>query len=133
MARSKSSGAWLARHVSDPFVRKAGAQGYRARSAFKLLEIVQRDGLALIGQTVVDLGAAPGGWSQVLAQRVGGLGKVIALDLLELAPIPGVRFIRGDFGDGAVLRRLEQTLEGQKVDLVVSDMAPNLSGVRTTD
>ena len=84
MARSKSSSAWLKRHVSDPYVRKASAQGYRARSAFKLLEIVQREGLALIGQTVVDLGAAPGGWSQVLAQRVGGSGKVIALDLLEV-------------------------------------------------
>ena len=133
MARSKSSGAWLARHVNDPFVRKAAAQGYRARSAFKLLEIVQREGLALIGQTVVDLGAAPGGWSQVLAQRVGGAGKVIALDLLEVAPIPGVTFILGDFGEEAVLRRLEETLDGRKIDLVVSDMAPNISGVRATD
>src|SRR5262245_7916840 len=133
MARSKSSSAWLKRHVNDPFVRKAGAQGYRARSAFKLLEIVQREGLALIGQTVVDLGAAPGSWSQVLAQRVGGAGKVIALDLLEVAPIPGVTIIRGDFGEDAVLRRLEETLDGRKVDLVVSDMAPNITGVRATD
>jgi len=133
MARSKSSSAWLKRHVNDPYVRKAGAQGYRARSAFKLLEIVQREGLALIGQTVVDLGAAPGGWSQVLAQRVGGAGKVIALDLLEVAPIPGVTFIQGDFGEESVLRRLEATLQGRKVDLVVSDMAPNISGVRSTD
>src|SRR5262252_5402742 len=133
MARSKSSGAWLKRHVNDPYVRKASAQGYRARSAFKLLEIVQREGLALIGQTVVDLGAAPGGWSQVLAQRVGGSGKVIALDLLEVAPIPGVAFIQGDFGEESVLRRLEEALQGRKVDLVVSDMAPNISGVRATD
>jgi 23S rRNA (uridine2552-2'-O)-methyltransferase len=133
MARSKSSSAWLKRHVSDQYVRKAGAQGYRARSAFKLLEIVQREGLALTGQTVVDLGAAPGSWSQVLARRVGGSGKVIALDLLEVAPIPGVTFIQGDFGENAVLRRLEETLEGRKVDLVVSDMAPNISGVRATD
>jgi 23S rRNA (uridine2552-2'-O)-methyltransferase len=133
MARSKSSSAWLKRHVSDPYVRKADAQGYRARSAFKLLEIVQREGLALIGQTVVDLGAAPGSWSQVLARRVGGSGKVIALDLLEVAPIPGVTVIQGDFGEDAVLRRLEETLEGRKVDLVVSDMAPNISGVRATD
>src|SRR5262252_9252617 len=133
MARSKSSSAWLKRHVNDPFVRKAGAQGYRARSAFKLLEIVQREGLALIGQTVVDLGAAPGSWSQVLAQRVGGAGKVIALDLLEVAPIPGVTFIQGDFGEESVLRRLEETLDGRKIDLVVSDMAPNISGVRVTD
>jgi len=133
MARSKSSSAWLARHVNDPYVRKASAQGYRARSAFKLLEIVQREGLALIGQTVVDLGAAPGGWSQVLAQRVGGSGKVVALDLLEVAPIPGVTVIQGDFREESVLRRLEETLQGRKVDLVVSDMAPNISGVRATD
>jgi len=133
MARSKSSSAWLKRHVNDPYVRKASAQGYRARSAFKLLEIVQREGLALIGQTVVDLGAAPGGWSQVLAQRVGGAGKVIALDLLEVPPIPGVTVIQGDFGEESVLRRLEETLQGRKIDLVVSDMAPNISGVRATD
>jgi 23S rRNA (uridine2552-2'-O)-methyltransferase len=133
MARSKSSSAWLKRHVNDPYVRKATAQGYRARSAFKLLEIVQREGLALIGQTAVDLGAAPGGWSQVLAQRVGGSGKVIALDLLELPPIPGVTIIRGDFGDDGVLKQLEDVLAGRKVDLVVSDMAPNITGVRATD
>src|SRR5215470_6517208 len=133
MARSKSSSAWLKRHVNDPYVRKASAQGYRARSAFKLLEIVQREGLALIGQTVVDLGAAPGGWSQVLAQRVGGAGKVIALDLLGVAPIPGVTIIQGDFAEEAVQRRLEETLDGRKVDLVVSDMAPNITGVRVTD
>jgi 23S rRNA (uridine2552-2'-O)-methyltransferase len=133
MARSKSSSAWLKRHVNDPYVRKAAAQGYRARSAFKLLEIVQREGLALIGQTAVDLGAAPGGWSQVLAQRVGGSGKVIALDLLELPPIPGVTIIRGDFGDDGVLKQLEDVLAGRKVDLVVSDMAPNITGVRATD
>src|SRR6185295_5080165 len=133
MARSKSSGAWLKRHLSDPYVRKASAQRYRARSAFKLLEIVQREGLALIGQTVVDLGAAPGSWSQVLAQRVGGAGKVIALDLLEVAPIPGVTVIQGDFGERAVLERIEEALQGRKIDLVVSDMAPNISGVRATD
>jgi len=133
MARSKSSAAWLKRHVSDPYVRKASAQRYRARSAFKLLEIVQREGLALIGQTVVDLGAAPGSWSQVLAQRVGGAGKIIALDLLEVAPIPGVTTIQGDFREGAALKRLEDALGGRKVDLVVSDLAPNISGVRATD
>jgi 23S rRNA (uridine2552-2'-O)-methyltransferase len=133
MARSKSSSAWLKRHVGDPYVRKAGAQGYRARSAFKLLEIVQREGLALIGQAVVDLGAAPGSWSQVLAQRVGGSGRVIALDLLEVAPIPGVTIIQGDFREDAVLRRLEETLDGRNIDLVVSDMAPNITGVRATD
>jgi 23S rRNA (uridine2552-2'-O)-methyltransferase len=133
MARSKSSGAWLSRHVSDPYVRKAGAQGYRARSAFKLLELVNSEGLARPGETVVDLGAAPGSWSQVLAQRVGNSGKVIALDLLEMAPVPRVTFIQGDFREDSALRRLEETLEGRKIDLVVSDMAPNISGVRATD
>ena len=133
MARSKSSRAWLARHVSDPYVRKAGEEGYRARSAFKLLDLVNRDGLARPGNAVVDLGAAPGSWSQVLAQRVGRTGKVVALDLLEVAPLPGVTFIRGDFREEDVLKRLEAALEGRKVDLVVSDMAPNITGVRATD
>src|SRR5690242_19622102 len=133
MARSKSSSAWLARHVSDPFVRQAGAQGYRARSAFKLLEMVDRQRLALPGQTAVDLGAAPGSWSQVLAQRVGNRGKVVALDLLDVAPIPGVTFLQGDFREAATLRQLEHALGGRKVDLVVSDLAPNISGVRATD
>jgi len=133
MARSKSSGAWLARHVSDPYVRKAGAHGYRARSAFKLIEIVNSEGLARPGDTVVDLGAAPGSWSQVLAKRVGDLGKVVAVDLLDVAPIPGVTFIRGDFREDEVLKRLEAALGERKVDLVVSDMAPNISGVRASD
>ena len=133
MARSKSSSAWLKRHVNDPYVRKAGAQGYRARSAFKLLELVNREGLARAGDTVVDLGAAPGSWSQVLAERVGRSGRVIAVDLLEVPAIPGVAIIQGDFGEEAVLRRLEDTLQGRKIDLVVSDMAPNISGVRASD
>jgi 23S rRNA (uridine2552-2'-O)-methyltransferase len=133
MARSKSSTAWLKRHVSDPYVRKAGAQGYRARSAFKLLEIVKRDALARPGDCVVDLGAAPGSWSQVLAERVGKSGRVIAVDMLDVAAIPGVTVIRGDFREEAVLRRLEEALEGRKIDLVVSDLAPNISGVRVTD
>ena len=133
MARSKSSEAWLKRHVSDPYVRKAGAQGYRSRAAFKLLEIVEREGLARRGDCVVDLGAAPGSWSQVLAERVGRSGRVIAVDLLEVAAIPGVAVIQGDFREEAVLRRLGDALEGRKIDLVVSDMAPNISGVRATD
>jgi 23S rRNA (uridine2552-2'-O)-methyltransferase len=133
MARSKSSSAWLKRHVNDPYVRQASAQGYRARSAYKLLELVNRDGLARPGDTVVDLGAAPGSWSQVLAGRVGGSGRLVAVDLLEVAAIPGVTVIQGDFGDDAVLVRIEKALEGRKVDLVVSDMAPNISGVRSAD
>jgi len=133
MTRSKSSEAWLKRHVSDPYVRKAGAQGYRSRAAFKLLEIVRRDGLARPGDCAVDLGAAPGSWSQVLAGRVGKSGRVIALDLLEVSALPGVTVIQGDFRDESVLRRLEEALEGRKIDLVVSDLAPNISGVRATD
>jgi 23S rRNA (uridine2552-2'-O)-methyltransferase len=133
MARSKSSEAWLKRHLSDPFVRKAGVRGYRARSAFKLLEIVGREKLALPGQTVVDLGAAPGSWSQVLAERVGKSGRVIAVDLLEVPAVPGVTVIQGDFRDESVLRQVEEALGGRKIDLVVSDLAPNISGIRATD
>jgi 23S rRNA (uridine2552-2'-O)-methyltransferase len=133
MARSKSSEAWLKRHVSDPYVRKASARGYRARSAFKLLEIVEREGLARRGDCVVDLGAAPGSWSQVLAERVGKSGRVIAVDLLEVVAIPGVTVIQGDFREEAVLKQLEDALEGRKIDLAVSDMAPNITGVRSAD
>src|SRR2546422_3098617 len=132
MARSKSSSAWLKRHVSDPYVHRARAEGYRSRSAYKLIEIAKRDRLARPGDQVVDLGAAPGGWAQALAERVGRSGRVIAVDLLEIAPIPGVAIVRGDFREETVLRRLEDALEGRKLDLVVSDMAPNLSGVRAT-
>src|SRR6266513_1307415 len=133
MARSKSSGAWLKRHVSDPYVHRARAHGYRSRAAYKLIEIAKRDGLARPGDAAVDLGAAPGGWAQALAERVGRSGRVVAVDLLEIAPIPGVTIVRGDFGEEAVLKRLEDALEGGKIDLVVSDMAPNISGVRSTD
>jgi len=133
MTRSKSSGAWLKRHVNDPYVHRAKAQGYRSRAAFKLLELLKRDRLVHPGDTVVDLGAAPGSWSQALVERVGRAGRVIAVDLLETAPIPGVAIVRGDFREETVVRRLEDALEGRKLDLVVSDMAPNLSGVRATD
>ncbi len=133
MARSKSSSTWLRRHVNDPYVHRARAQGYRSRAAFKLLELLRRDGLVQAGDMVVDLGAAPGGWSQVLVEHVGRSGRVIAVDLLEIALIPGVAIVRGDFREETVLRRLEDALEGRKLDLVVSDMAPNLSGVRATD
>jgi 23S rRNA (uridine2552-2'-O)-methyltransferase len=133
MARSKSSSAWLKRHVNDPYVHRARAHGYRSRSAYKLIEIAKRDRLARPGDHVVDLGAAPGGWAQALAERVGRSGRVIAVDLLEIAPIPGVTIVRGDFREETVLRRLKDTVEGRKLDLVVSDMAPNLSGVSATD
>jgi 23S rRNA (uridine2552-2'-O)-methyltransferase len=133
MARSKSSSAWLKRHVNDPYVHRARTHGYRSRAAYKLIEIAERDGLARPGDLVVDLGAAPGSWSQALIERVGRSGRVIAVDLLEFTQIPGITAIRGDFRDEAVLRRLDDALEGRKLDLVVSDMAPNLSGVRATD
>ena len=133
MARSKSSSAWLKRHVNDPYVHRARAHGYRSRAAYKLIEIAERGGLARPGDAVVDLGAAPGGWAQVLAERVGRSGRVIAVDLLEIAPIPGVTIVRGDFREETVLQRLEEVLGGRKLDLVVSDMAPNLSGVSATD
>src|SRR5438445_6262990 len=133
MPRSKSSSAWLKRHVTDPYVHRAKAQGYRSRAAYKLLELLKRDGLVHRGDFVVDLGAAPGSWSQALVERVGRSGRVIAVDLLEIAPIPGVTVVRGDFREETVLRGLEDALGGRKLDLVVSDMAPNLSGVRATD
>ena len=133
MVRSKSSSAWLRRHVTDPYVHRAKAQGYRSRAAYKLLELLKGDGLVHRGDFVVDLGAAPGSWSQALVERVGRSGRVIAVDLLEIAPIPGVTIVRGDFREETVLRRLKDTVEGRKLDLVVSDMAPNLSGVSATD
>lgn len=133
MARSKSSKAWLKRHVNDPYVHRARAHGYRSRAAYKLIEIAKRDRLLPPGAVVVDLGAAPGGWAQALAERVGRSGCVVAVDLLEVAPIPGVTAIRGDFGDAAVLERIEAALNKRKLDLVVSDLAPNLSGVSATD
>jgi len=133
MARSKSSSAWLKRHVNDPYVHRARAHGYRSRAAYKLVEIADREGFARPGDAVVDLGAAPGGWAQALAERVGRSGRVFAVDLLDIAPIPGVTVVRGDFREETVLQRLEDALGGRKLDLVVSDMAPNVSGVRATD
>ena len=133
MTRSKSSNVWLKRHVNDPYVRRARTQGYRSRAAYKLLQLLKLDGLVRSGDTVVDLGAAPGSWSQVLVECVGRSGRVVAVDLLEVAPVPGVMVIQGDFSEEAVLRRLEEALGGRKIDLVVSDMAPNISGVRSSD
>ncbi|MGD2139119.1 MAG: SAM-dependent methyltransferase [Burkholderiales bacterium] len=133
MARSKTSKAWMREHVSDQFVKRANREGLRSRAVFKLEEINERDKLIRPGMCVVDLGAAPGGWSQLAAPLVGAQGKVLALDLLEMERIPGVEFIQGDFREEAVLRRLEDALQGRDVDLVLSDMAPNISGVRVTD
>ena len=133
MARTKSSQAWLKRHVNDPYVHRAQALGYRSRAAFKLLEIQARDKVLARGQVVVDLGAAPGGWSQVAAQHVGAGGRVIALDVLEMAPLPGVTFIQADFATEAGLAALERELAGAVIDVVLSDMAPNLSGIAVAD
>lgn len=120
-------------HVNDPYVQRAKAEGYRSRAAFKLIEIDDRDHLLRPGGIVVDLGAAPGGWSQVAALRLKGKGRIMALDLLEMQPLPGVSFIQGDFREDDVLARLETMLGGDKVGLVLSDMAPNISGVPLSD
>ena len=120
-------------HVNDPFVQLAQKEGYRSRAAYKLLEIDAKDRLLKPGTVVVDLGATPGGWSQVAVTRVGRSGKVIALDLLPLDPIGGVDFIQGDFREAAVLKQLEDLLQGKPVGLVISDMAPNISGVASAD
>jgi 23S rRNA (uridine2552-2'-O)-methyltransferase len=133
MRRSKSSRAWLDRHVRDRYVREARALGYRSRAAFKLLAIDARDRLFRPGQLVLDLGAAPGGWSQVAAEKVGAGGRVIALDALEMGAIPGVTVIQGDLSDAAVLAAVREALAGERVDLVLSDMSPNLSGIASTD
>ena len=133
MARSKSSGRWLNEHFNDPYVRRAHVEGMRSRAAYKLEELLERDLILRPGMVVVDLGAAPGGWSQVAQEWLKGKGRVIALDILEMDPLPGVEFIHGDFTKDEVLARLEQTLGDAKVDLVLSDMAPNMSGVASVD
>jgi 23S rRNA (uridine2552-2'-O)-methyltransferase len=133
MKPSKTSKSWMHEHVNDFYVQQAKKQGYRSRAAFKLLEIDERDHLLKPGIIVVDLGAAPGGWSQVAAQKVGHQGKVIALDLLEMPGIPGVTFIQGDFTEQAVADELSGLLGGKMADLVISDMAPNISGVGLSD
>ena len=133
MTRRKPDKGWMARHVRDPYVKEAARLGYRSRAAFKLLEIDKRDRLLRAGMRVVDLGAAPGGWSQVAVGRVGPAGRVVAADLAHMEPIPGVRFIQGDLRDPSMPGRLKSALDGQTADLVLSDMAPNLSGVAAAD
>jgi 23S rRNA (uridine2552-2'-O)-methyltransferase len=133
MKRTRTSNAWLREHVNDPYVQRAKAEGYRSRASFKLMEIDDKDHLIRAGEVVVDLGATPGGWSQVAAKRMSGKGRVIALDLLEMDPLPGVDFFQGDFRDEAILLRLETMLAGVKVGLVLSDMAPNMSGIQVSD
>ena len=133
MARSKTSKAWLQEHVNDHFVHRAKAEGWRSRASFKLLEIDDKDKLLKPGEGVVALGAAPGGGCQVAGQRVGEGGKVFAIDLLEMQGIAGVDFMQGDFREESVLREFESRLAGRQVGLVLSDMAPNISGVNVSD
>jgi len=134
--RSKQS--WIHRHVTDPYVRAATAQGYRARSAFKLAEIDDRDRLLKPGMTVIDLGAAPGSWTQVVRQRLAGpegklRGRIVALDLLPMEPLPDVEFIQGDFREQEAADRLAAALADSKADLILSDLSPNLSGIAVAD
>lgn len=131
--RSKSSGRWLREHFEDEFVQRAQKEGWRSRAVFKLQEIDRSERLLRPGMTVVDLGAAPGGWSQYAGRILGERGRVIAMDVLPMDPLPGVEFLQGDFREQEVLDRLEQVLAGARVDLVLSDMAPNLSGVDVVD
>ena len=120
-------------HVNDPYVKLAQKDGYRARAAYKLLEIDDKDRLIKPGMVIVDLGSTPGSWSQVAVQRLKGNGRVIALDLLPMVGIPGVEFIQGDFREDEILEQLEEKLGGQQIDLVISDMAPNITGISSVD
>ena len=131
--RTKSSGAWLNEHVHDPYVKLAQKQGYRARAAFKLLEINEKDKLIQADTVLADLGSAPGSWSQVAKELIGARCRGIAMDILPMDPVPGVEFIQGDFREDEVLQQLVDLLNGQKLDLVISDIAPNMSGNTVTD
>lgn len=134
MARSKSSKRWLKEHFDDEFVRRSQVEGYRSRAVYKLIEIDEKDRLIKPGMTIIDLGAAPGGWSQYAAEKLKGNGRVIALDLLLIEPeIEGVEFIQGDFREEEVLAQLMEVINSEPADLVFSDMAPNMSGMKTVD
>ncbi|HNU65616.1 MAG: 23S rRNA (uridine(2552)-2'-O)-methyltransferase RlmE [Methylotenera sp.] len=133
MKPTKTSKAWMQEHLNDPYVKLAQKEGYRARAAYKLLEIDDKDKLIKPGMTIVDLGSTPGSWSQVAVQRLKGQGRVIALDILDMHPIAGVEFIQGDFREASVLRQLEEALNKSQVDLVIADMAPNITGIKDVD
>ena len=134
-ARPKNSRDWVKRHLSDPYVKRSQVDGYRSRSTYKLSEIIEKESLMKPGMTVVDLGSAPGGWSQWVAKKVGAKGKVVAIDILEMAPVAGVHFIQADFSHEDGLNAVVAAIggENEKVDLVISDMAPNLTGIGITD
>ena len=131
--RHKSNKDWLVEHVNDPYVQRAKQEGYRSRAAYKLIELDQKDRLLRSGGVIVDLGSAPGSWCQVAARKVGATGKIVAIDLLEMQGMNHVEFIQGDFSDAAILRQVEAALGGAKVDLVMSDMLPNMTGVSAID
>jgi len=133
MKRTQTSKAWMREHVNDPYVQLAKREGYRSRAAYKLMELDERDHLLRPGMVVVDLGATPGGWSQVAAKKLGSTGRIIALDVLEMQTLHNVTFIQGDFREQAVLDELVKALAGRPVDLVISDMAPNISGIGNVD
>lgn len=133
MARSKSSGQWLREHFNDPYVKKSQKDGWRSRASYKLLEIQNKDRVFRPGMKVLDLGAAPGGWSQVAVKQVGDSGRVVASDILSMDPIAGVDFIQGDFTEEASLKGILNTIGATQVDLVISDMAPNMSGRPSVD
>jgi 23S rRNA (uridine2552-2'-O)-methyltransferase len=133
MKLKPSSKAWMHEHVNDEYVKRAQKEGYRARAAYKLLEIDDKDKLIKPGMTIVDLGATPGSWSQVVTQRLKGNGRIIALDILDMQPIKGVEFLQGDFREASILKQLEQMLNNKQVDLVIADMAPNMSGIADVD
>ena len=133
MKRQKSKGRWLDNHESDEYVQRARREGYRSRACYKLMEIDDKHQILRSGITVVDLGAAPGSWSQLAAKRIGPAGSIIAIDILDMVPMPGVKLIKGDFTADSTLENLMRHLSGEQVDLVISDMAPNLSGMREID
>ncbi|XYQ95717.1 23S rRNA (uridine(2552)-2'-O)-methyltransferase RlmE [Pseudomonas syringae] len=133
MARSKTSHNWLKEHFDDKYVKMAQKDGYRSRASYKLLEIQEKDKIIHPGMTVIDLGAAPGGWSQVTSRLIGGQGRLIASDILEMDSIPDVTFIQGDFTEDAVLAQILEAVGNTQVDLVISDMAPNMSGLSAVD
>jgi 23S rRNA (uridine2552-2'-O)-methyltransferase len=133
MKRKAKTHAWHQRHVNDFYVKQANEQGWRSRAAFKLLEIDDRDRLLRPGITLVDLGCAPGGWCQVAAERMKREGRIIGIDLLEMEPLGGVKFIQGDFTEESALHALEAAMGNGQADLVLSDMAPNISGITTSD
>ena len=133
MKRTRTSKSWMSEHISDVFVKQAQKDGYRSRAAYKLIEIDEKYNLFKENMTIVDLGSAQGSWSQVTIKRIGLKGRVIALDLLEMQPIKNVEFIQGDFRDNKVLIEVENKLKNSEIDLVISDMAPNISGIKVVD